>query len=195
MRRLLVPVLVLAASLGSAPAVSADPPEHIWTPSGEPLEFAPGEVCDFGVRLKNAGRDVRTTVFPPAADGSEEVLVRGGFVGIATNPRDRRLDSRQGAAPPSGPRHTRTGRRRPSTWGARSGRGISKAPFRPGARALRDRRAPCRDVCPGWQSRERRVQRSGGGSLRCTRRLRDRRDRGDRRAGRGCARPGVSLES
>ncbi len=99
MRRLLVPVLVFVASLGSTSAVSADPPEHIWTPPGEALEFAPGEVCDFGVRLENAGRDVKTTVFPPAADGSEEVMIRGGFVGIATNlATDDSIEARGGAA-------------------------------------------------------------------------------------------------
>jgi len=86
MRRVLA---VLAATvlvvLSASPVMAGGKPEKIPDVLADPQVFPAGDVCDFDLQMVIDLDKGKAIVFPPAADGSQRVLVSGHIVATVTN--------------------------------------------------------------------------------------------------------------
>ena len=82
--RSFAPALILVLSLGVSPAAAAGPPEHVFF-MAEPVEFLPGDVCEFGVLAEPIRSRGHQATFPEDADGTVQVRITGKWFVRVTN--------------------------------------------------------------------------------------------------------------
>jgi hypothetical protein len=82
--RAFAPALVLVLSLGASPAAAGGQPEHVFFPA-EPVEFLPGDVCEFGVLAEPIRSRGHQITFPEDADGTVQVRITGMWFVRVTN--------------------------------------------------------------------------------------------------------------
>ena len=81
---ILAPAASLAVALALAPAVLAGPPTHQPSAPLEPLEFAPGEMCEDGLIQDVTSARMRTSQFV-LRDGTIREVTRGSATSVLIN--------------------------------------------------------------------------------------------------------------
>jgi hypothetical protein len=76
--------LLLLLTLGVMPVGAGGRPEHVFF-EAEPVEFAPGDVCEFGVLAEPIRSRGHQVTFPEDADGTIQVRITGMFFVRLTN--------------------------------------------------------------------------------------------------------------
>jgi hypothetical protein len=82
--RAFAPALILVLGVGVSPAAAGGAPEHVFFPA-EPVEFLPGDVCEFGVLAEPLSSRGHQITFPADADGTVQVRITGKFFVRLTN--------------------------------------------------------------------------------------------------------------
>jgi hypothetical protein len=82
--RAAVAALLLSLTLGVMPAGAGGPPQHEFF-MAEPVEFAPGDVCEFGVLAEPIRSRGHQITFPEDDDGTVRQRITGKFFVRLTN--------------------------------------------------------------------------------------------------------------
>lgn len=82
--RPLVAALILLLTLGVMPVGAGGKPQHTFFPA-DPLGFAPGDVCEFGVLVEPIRSRGHLVTWPEDADGTVHERITGKWFARVTN--------------------------------------------------------------------------------------------------------------